>query len=164
MSVTDTNGNPFQISNMVPGDIATGTINIHNAGPTAFKYETVQITPADPSSVFDHSIWVNSPDLSYGSYSTISNWGLNSVEQHAWTFNQRIGSGANGTVHFSFKMVPTNNLGDQPGQNGTPEDIDSSNPSPLLANLQGAHQTLTFTVKAYQRDGTVRTYHDSVDV
>lgn len=159
MSVTDTNGNPFQISNMVPGDIASGTINIHNAGPTAFKYETVSISRADTSSVFDHAIWVNSSKLG------ISNWGLTSVESHApWQNNDRVGSGDNATIPFSFTMVPTDNLGNQPGQGGTPTDIDSSNPSPLLANLQGAHQTLTFTVKAYQRDGTVRTYHDSVDV
>jgi hypothetical protein len=44
VSVTDSNGNSFDIDNMVPGDIANGNINIHNAGPTAFKYETVSIT------------------------------------------------------------------------------------------------------------------------
>jgi hypothetical protein len=159
LSVTDSNGHPFNISNMVPDDVANGNINIHNAGPTAFKYETITITRSDPNSVLDHAIWVNSAKLG------ISNWGLNAVEGHgAWENDEHVGSGDNATIPFSFTMVPTNNLGYKPGQNGTPTDIDSSNPSPLLANLQGAKQTLTFTVKAYQRDGTVRTFQDSVDI
>ncbi len=159
LSVTDTNGNPYSIKNIVPGDKADGYINIHNAGPTAFKYETITITRSDPNSVLDHAIWVNSAKLG------ISNWGLNSVEGHgAWENDVHVPAGANETIPFSFTMVPTDNLGYKPGEHGTPEDIDSSNPSPLLANLQGAKQTLTFTVKAYQRDGAVRTYHDSVDL
>jgi hypothetical protein len=152
MSVTDTNGNSFDISNIVPGDTANGTINIHNAGPTAFKYETLTITRSDENSPLDHAIWMNSDDLSSGNYSTMSNWGLTSVENHPWTINQRIGSGQNGTVHFSFKMVPTDRFGNKL------DEIDNSDP------LQGAKQTLTFTVKAFQRDGAVRTYHDSVDL
>jgi hypothetical protein len=147
VSVTDTNGNPFEISNMAPGDIASGNINIHNAGPTAFRYETVKITAADPSSVFDHAIWVNSSKLG------ISNWGLTAVEGHApWENDVRVPSGANETIPFSFTMVPTDRFGNKL------DEIDNSDP------LQGAHQTLTFTVKAYQRDGAVRTYHDSVDL
>jgi len=147
LSVTDTNGNPFNISNMVPGDIASGNINIHNAGPTAFKYVTVSVSRSDTSSPFDHNIWVNSSKLG------ISNWGLTGVEGHApWPDNVRIPSGANDTIPFSFTMVPTDNLGNKL------DEIDNSDP------LQGAKQTLTFTVKAYQRDGTVRTYNDSVDV
>lgn len=159
LSVTDTNGNPYSIHNMVSGDEADGFINIHNAGPTAFKYETVTITRSDPNSVLDHAIWVNSAKLG------ISNWGLNAVEGHApWENHVRVPAGANETIPFSFTMVPTDHFGNKPGENGTPTDIDSSNPDPLLANLQGARQTLTFTVKAYQRDGTVRTYNDSVDI
>lgn len=159
LSVTDTNGNPYSIHNMVSGDEADGFINIHNAGPTAFKYETVTITRSDPNSVLDHAIWVNSAKLG------ISNWGLTGVEGHgAWENDVRVPAGANETIPFSFTMVPTDHFGNKPGENGTPTDIDSNNPDPLLANLQGARQTLTFTVKAYQRDGTVRTYNDSVDI
>jgi hypothetical protein len=159
LSVTDSNGHPFNIANFVPGDVANGTINIHNSGPTAFKYETITITRSDPNSPLDHAIWVNSAKLG------ISNWGLNAVEGHgAWQNNVRVPSGANETIPFSFSMVPTDHFGNKPGTNGTPEDIDSSNPESILANLQGAKQTLTFTVKAYQRDGTVRTFHDSVDL
>jgi hypothetical protein len=95
----------------------------------------------------------------------ISNWGLNSVEGHgAWENDEHVGSGANATIPFSFTMVPTDHFGNKPGDNNTSPDIDSSNSDPVLANLQGARQTLTVTVKAYQRDGTVRTYHDSVDL
>ena len=147
LSVTDTNGNPYNIHNIVPGDEVDGYINIHNAGPTAFKYETITVTRSNPNSVLDHAIWVNSAKLG------ISNWGLTGVEGHGpWSNNVRVPAGANETIPFSFTMVPTDNLGNKL------DEIDNSDP------LQGATQTLTFTVKAYQRDGTTRTYHDSVDL
>jgi hypothetical protein len=144
---TDSNGNPFSISNMVPGDTASGSINIHNNGPTAFKYVTVTLS-SPSSSPLDKDIWVNSSPLG------ISNWGLSGAEGHgAWTYSQRIGSGANANIPFSFSMVEIDN-----NFNVSTADVNNTDP------VQGATQTVTFTVKAYQRDGTTRTYNDSVDL
>jgi hypothetical protein len=149
VSVTDTNGNPFNIANIVPGDTASGNINIHNAGPTAFKYETVTLSSSNPSSPLDCTILVKSTKLG------IDNWGLGGAENHgAWTNSVRVPSGANETIPFSFAMPssPTDCHGNPMSE------VDNSNP------LQGATQSVTFTVKAFQRDGTARTYSDSVDL